>query len=153
MLPGSYWAAVLAPLGLDAQFPVDYQLSFSLSHKCPGFEEVDVFFVMNFIFVAGGCTSAGHGTCLAGGVCACVAPWVLGDCSALSQPVLPDRVLSGRARVSQWDFYHIQIHSGNAVLVQMRVKKKPKKKSRPNLTSIAGTGKRTERIDLALCEI
>lgn len=37
----------------------------------------------------------------------------------MSQAVTPDRELSGLARVSRWDFYHIQIHKGNAVLVQL----------------------------------
>ncbi len=107
LLPGNYWAAVLAPVSGDAQFPLPYSLSFSLSHDCPG-----------------SCTSPGHGLCLPGGLCQCSSPWVLGDCSASSLPVTPDRELSGLARVSQWDFYHIQIHSGNAVLVQMKVRKK-----------------------------
>ncbi len=102
LLPGQYWAAVLAPAPGALVYPLEYSLSLSLAHKCPG-----------------GCGAPGRGQCLPGGVCNCSQPWVLGDCSARSLQVTPDRVLSGVAFVSGWDFYHIQMHSGNAVLVRL----------------------------------
>jgi hypothetical protein len=39
--------------------------------------------------------------------------------------VTPDQVLSGSAFVAGWDFYHILLHQGNAVLVQLRERAGP----------------------------
>jgi hypothetical protein len=70
LLPGQYWASVIAPPPGDPTYPVDYSLSLSLAHECPG-----------------NCGGPARGTCLPGGTCNCTAPWVLGDCSARSLQV------------------------------------------------------------------
>lgn len=63
------------------------------------------------------CTDAGHGTCVQG-VCVCTPPYVLADCSARDQPVQAGR-LSGSVRTSEWQYYHIALHVGNALLVEV----------------------------------
>lgn len=60
---------------------------------------------------------SGRGVCR-DGRCLCQESYVLADCSARDIAVNPDHILSGVLSVSQWDYYHISVHTGNALLVE-----------------------------------